>query len=522
MGELQPLRDDLPESARALAEELRTLFRGLGISLNRYACRIHRDPGSVSRYFSGERVPGWGFVHDLLAESTRHSRQVPPTRAVVEHLRRMHRAALQAGGSPTHRIQLLQDRLADADREAELALARERELEEALRAAQYRIAHLTVRERELQVADVEQREAYDAALEVHQQQIDDLCEIQAQLLAQIEQLHEQLRTAQRRRIDAERRCAELEQQLETARSEDAPDAGPQLEALRADYEQRVTDERRRAEALQRRLDRLQAPPPADRESVNRLEQVSPDVVAVLTTVQPDAAAVVLTGMTPVQAAAALNAMHTATAATVLAEMRPLDSAAALKAMATANATALLTAMDADSAGAALSVLDTDTATALLTATNADSAGSLLAAMRTTAAAAVLTAVGPQTTIAMLNAMHARAAKALAAMNIATATAQLTAMDADSAAAALSAMETDTATALLAALGPPTGIAILNAMYTERAAAMLRAMDQDTATAVLRAKVGQAALRLYGRIEDCELAAIRIEPIQPRTPAPTAP
>jgi hypothetical protein len=160
----KPLNDDLPEAARGLADELRTLFVGLDVSLNRYAARVHRDPGSVSRYFGGTRIPSWGFVYDLLVESTMHNRGVPPTQPVVEHLMRLHHAALKAGGSPAHQVQLLQDKLADADREAMHAAEREHELEEALRAAQQQVARLSVRERELEAVRAIEHEAFSAEL----------------------------------------------------------------------------------------------------------------------------------------------------------------------------------------------------------------------------------------------------------------------------------------------------------------------------------------------------------------------
>ena len=119
-----------------------------GSRSSRYAARKYLDHGSVSRFLSGERIPPWNFVHDLLVEATEHRDGVPPTQPVVEHLMRLRRSALEAGGSPSHQVQLLQDRLHDADREASRAAARERELREALQAAQHRAAELLVSERE--------------------------------------------------------------------------------------------------------------------------------------------------------------------------------------------------------------------------------------------------------------------------------------------------------------------------------------------------------------------------------------
>src|SRR5579872_906302 len=136
MAELRPLEEDLPGPTRALAEALRTLFEQLGVSLTRYAVSASWDKSVVSRYLSGERIPPWNFIRDLLVQATRlRDDGAPPTRQVVEHLRDLHRAALEASDSPQHRVQLLEDKLADAAVEAESAAARERALDEALRSA---------------------------------------------------------------------------------------------------------------------------------------------------------------------------------------------------------------------------------------------------------------------------------------------------------------------------------------------------------------------------------------------------
>ena len=206
MGELKPLRDDLPPAARQLADEMRDLLRVLGITLNRYAARKYLDHGSVSRFLSGERIPPWNFVHDLLVEATEHRDGVPPTRPVVEHLMRLRRSALEAGGSPSHQVQLLQDRLHDADREASRAAARERELREALQAAQHRAAELLVSEREARaLVDVE-RDGHHTELALYEHDLTAERASGAALAGRIQALEEELRIAHQRLIVAERRC----------------------------------------------------------------------------------------------------------------------------------------------------------------------------------------------------------------------------------------------------------------------------------------------------------------------------
>lgn len=206
MGELQALDQDLPEPARILAQELRTLFEGLGVSLNRYAARMHRDAGAVSRFLGGRRVPPWAFVYDLLVESTERQGAVPPTQSVVTHLRRLHHDALRTGGSPGHQVQLLQDQLAEADRDASRAASRERELETALQTAQHHIAQLLVREREIEAIREEERDGHGVELALYRDELGKLREAHAVLCAEIERLEHELFLAQQRSIAAEGRC----------------------------------------------------------------------------------------------------------------------------------------------------------------------------------------------------------------------------------------------------------------------------------------------------------------------------
>ena len=239
-GELNPLPDDLPKTTTDLAQVLRTLFAGLDVSLTRYAARVHRDKGTVSRYFSGDRIPPWDFVNDLLIECTLHNDGSPPTAPVVAHLRRLHRAALEASDAPAHQIQLLQDKLAQADREATRAAAREHELETTLQEARRRIAELQMRERELEALRDEERDAYSADLTAYQHDLgSEHRSAHALLLEEIERLQKELETAHHRRIAAEARCEELERQLDitttahadTAALPDRPDRDQTFRAL---------------------------------------------------------------------------------------------------------------------------------------------------------------------------------------------------------------------------------------------------------------------------------------------------
>lgn len=62
---LSPIPDGVPDEIRVFAETLRVLFGALGISLNRLAALLHSDPGTVSRYLSGKRIPPPDFIEGL-------------------------------------------------------------------------------------------------------------------------------------------------------------------------------------------------------------------------------------------------------------------------------------------------------------------------------------------------------------------------------------------------------------------------------------------------------------------------
>jgi hypothetical protein len=195
----------------ALVRELRTLFEALGVSQNRYAARVHLDKSVVSRYLTGDRIPHWDFVHRLLVEATMRNDGMAPTPEVVKHLRTLHLAALEAGGSPWHQIQLLQEQLAEADAQAQRADRRERELEQALEAVQYQVAELEVRCRELEDIADRKLDEHSAELALLRNEAD---AERSALLAEIERLTRELELVQRRRVAAEARCEELERQLE--------------------------------------------------------------------------------------------------------------------------------------------------------------------------------------------------------------------------------------------------------------------------------------------------------------------
>lgn len=248
-GELEPKRHSLAIEIQTLVEAMRILFHDLEISQARYAARIHRDKGSVSRFFSGERIPPWDFVHGLLVASTLQHGSTPPTTEVVAHFRRLHHAALESGGSPSHRIQLLQDRLADADLRAQRLASRESDLEVALQAAQRRIADLQVSQRELEAESDQLYEQQTSELTLYRMEGEAERDT---LLDEIHRLKGELQLAHERRMIAEARCSELERLLG-----EAVDDGDQSDSRYGELKAQIEAESERAARLEQQLRQFQ-------------------------------------------------------------------------------------------------------------------------------------------------------------------------------------------------------------------------------------------------------------------------
>ncbi|AZQ72243.1 hypothetical protein EKH77_14370 [Streptomyces luteoverticillatus] len=196
MSELQAFGEGLSPETRALAQALRDLFAGLEISERRYAARRSYDSSTVSRYLSGQRLPPWEFALNLLNDVA-ETRGTVPTPETTEMLRTLHHAALKAGKSPTHKVQLLQQQLAVADEDARRAAQRERWLEDTLRDREHR-----VRELQLQIGGFRAGPDQDAD--------------RARLLIEIRQLKQELEEVREAHRQAEERCERLERKLADA------------------------------------------------------------------------------------------------------------------------------------------------------------------------------------------------------------------------------------------------------------------------------------------------------------------
>ncbi|MER7671684.1 response regulator [Kitasatospora sp. NPDC096128] len=223
MGNLQPLSPDLNEECRAFAEALRSLFAGLwpAVSVRRYSSRRHLSPGALSRYLSGQRIPSWQFVQDLLTDvgADRGSVATPET---IELLRSLHTAAQETSASVGHAVQQLQFQLAEADRLSRRSAAHSDVLGDALLDKNHRIADLELRLNQLESDWARERARADEIALYSGDHADLLLEKQ-HLEKEVARLENELGEALRRQLAAEARCELLERQLIVAEQQAGED-----------------------------------------------------------------------------------------------------------------------------------------------------------------------------------------------------------------------------------------------------------------------------------------------------------
>ncbi|MFD5922830.1 two-component system response regulator [Kitasatospora sp. NPDC058201] len=216
MGDLRALSPDLNSECRAFAEALRSLFTGLRptASVRRYGARRHLSAGAVSRYLSGQRIPPWQFVQDLLADVGADRGSVA-TSETIDLLRSLHAAAQRTSASVSHALQQLQFQLAEADRLSRRSTAHSDILGEALLDRNQRIADLALRLNQLE-SDWARERARGDELVLHTGDREELLRERRRLEAEVARLTAELEESHRRRLAAEARCELLERQLVVA------------------------------------------------------------------------------------------------------------------------------------------------------------------------------------------------------------------------------------------------------------------------------------------------------------------
>ncbi|MFD5512893.1 helix-turn-helix domain-containing protein [Streptomyces sp. NPDC127051] len=218
-GRLKPIGDDVSPEARLLAEELRTVYAGLGVSLRRCAAQCGYEPSAVSRYLSGKSVPPWAFVEKLMAMAARRLGQATAQEAVT-HLRRVHRRAVPSGQA-TNRVQELQHLLEEAEQEVDGFRAREAVAVKLLQERQQQVTAIEIQLRSVEAARGLDREEHKVAMADRLREVEELRAEKLRLVRQVETLHQELDQAHQSVILADAKCEQLAHQLERAEVREA-------------------------------------------------------------------------------------------------------------------------------------------------------------------------------------------------------------------------------------------------------------------------------------------------------------
>jgi transcriptional regulator with XRE-family HTH domain len=210
-GSLSPIPDGVDPGARDFAATLRVLFGALGISLNRLAALLHSDPGTVSRYLSGKRIPPPDFI-DSLCKAVYDVRGSLITVRVQEFVHEQFLIALREHNPARYEIQRLTDLLQVATRERQQYGFTVTALEEAIASRNDKIYALELESRQLRSGWA----SAEGLLEEERRQRERLQETIESLHLEVAYLKEQLVSAQHRAAEAEDRCLVFEVQLDAA------------------------------------------------------------------------------------------------------------------------------------------------------------------------------------------------------------------------------------------------------------------------------------------------------------------
>ncbi|MEV0173278.1 FxSxx-COOH system tetratricopeptide repeat protein [Streptomyces sp. NPDC050803] len=254
---LAPLAAELAGERRDLAVELRQCFAELRISVRGYAAKRRYKPSSVSRYLSGHTVAPDHFVAALVEDVGRKLGR-PMSLAARNRLTDLQRAALKTANPRAWQVQVLEDKLAAAVQEMEVARTQADALATVLHTERERFAGLEAERQEL-AATVAAQRASGAELDVLRAEQHRVRGERDALRQRVIDLEAALAAAEQRVALAEQRCADLEQHLLAAdEAATAEETGARLRAERDRARQEAELNSLRAE-----VDRLRA---ADRQA----------------------------------------------------------------------------------------------------------------------------------------------------------------------------------------------------------------------------------------------------------------
>ncbi|GAA2815778.1 PAS domain S-box protein [Kitasatospora aburaviensis] len=210
----RPTPETEPEVASFIAF-LNQLFDALAVSLTRYAARVSRDKGSLSRYLNGRRIAPKDFVDELLRQVADLTGS-PVTDHVRIHAHQLRLEALRVRNASQHELEQLRESLGAAERELHLANVRERALLRAVEAAEEQTRQAEKRYRQLE-SDwaTAHYTSGSSELDLYAQPdgADELRDEIRGLKAELEALRIELSRAQALKHDAEEQCLRLEARL---------------------------------------------------------------------------------------------------------------------------------------------------------------------------------------------------------------------------------------------------------------------------------------------------------------------
>ncbi|WP_371476373.1 PAS domain S-box protein [Kitasatospora sp. NBC_00315] len=238
----QPPERHEPE-VEALTGFLNQLFIALAISITRYAARVRRDKGTISRYLNGHRIAPRPFIDELLKELADLTGN-PVTDDVRAQAYELRLQALQVRNPARYELEQLRDLLGAAERELKLADVRERALLQALKGAEDQTREAEQRYRQLESDWALAHYASSSAeLDVYVQTdgAHGLGDEIRGLKAELEALRIELSRAQALKHDAEEKCLRLEARLlaaeatlQTERTYTRKSASAELERAQAE------------------------------------------------------------------------------------------------------------------------------------------------------------------------------------------------------------------------------------------------------------------------------------------------
>jgi hypothetical protein len=243
VGRLKQLQASLEPEVYDLAMFLCERFDELGMSVRAFAETRNRDPGTVSRFLKGVRIPPPDFVEALVANAD--SDAVAGTQRSLklrdDQLRRgrdLRMRALQKRNARAAEVEDLRQKLVDIEREKLLVEERERVLSEGLLAKRAEYEDLMQRYRDLE-SERGRLEHGAFAIEQRKDKERELDQSRTKVETELDELRADLAKEKASRAVVERRRDELRAALEEANLRLARTGGDVVEVDLDDRRQRL-------------------------------------------------------------------------------------------------------------------------------------------------------------------------------------------------------------------------------------------------------------------------------------------